>query len=189
MLRIASSSGSAPTIACWILRRLQHLYAIEARLREKQAGPQLREAVRASESRPILARLERVLLRLKASGKQLPQSPLGIAIDYALGLWSTLQVFLSDGRVELDNNLVENAIRPTALGKKNWLFIGEANAGERSAIIYTVIESCRRRGIEPYTYLRDVLTRLPHLTNKQVPTIIPTAWGKKTDQKPTALAA
>ena len=65
--------------------------------------------------------------------------------------------------------MVENAIRPTAVGKKNWLFIGEANAGQRSAIIYTLIESCRRRGIEPYTYLRDVLTRLPHLTNKQVP--------------------
>ena len=180
---------TAPRLAGWILRQIQHLYALESALREKRAGPQRRAAVRASESQMIVARLERVLLCLKASGKQLPQSPLGIAIDYALGLWSTLQVFLSDGRVELDNNLVENAIRPTALGKKNWLFIGEANAGERSAIIYTVIESCRRRGIEPYTYLRDVLTRLPHLTNKQVPTIIPTAWGKKTDQKPTALAA
>ena len=109
MLRIASSSGSAPTIACWILRQLQHLYAIEARLREKQAGTQLREAVRASESRPILARLERVLLRLKASGKQLPHSPLGSAIDYTLGQWPTLQVFLSDGRIELDNNLVYDA--------------------------------------------------------------------------------
>ena len=180
---------TTPRLAGWILRQIQHLYAIEAALREQHAGPQLRAAVRASDSRLIVARLERVLLRLKASGKQLPQSPLGIASDYALGQWTTLQVFLSDGRIELDNNLVENAIRPTALGKKNWLFIGEANAGERSAIIYTVIESCRRRGIEPYAYLRDVLKRLPHLTNKQVPTIIPSAWGKKTLPKPAALAA
>lgn len=179
---------TAPRMAGWLLRQLQHLYAIEARLREHNAGPPLRQAVRASQSRLIVVRLERVFLRLRASGKYLPQSPLGIAIDYALGQWPTLQVFLTDGRIELDNNLVENAIRPTALGKKNWLFIGEANAGERSAIIYTLIESCRRRGVEPYTYLRAVLTRLPHLTNKQVPQIIPLAWAKHQQQK-SALAA
>jgi hypothetical protein len=85
---------------------------------------------------------------------------------------------LSDGRVEIDNNGVENAIRPTAVGKKNWLFIGAAEAGERSAIIYTVIESCRRRGLDPYAYLKDVLTRLPHMTNHQVADITPEAWGK-----------
>src|ERR1700760_4324605 len=61
-----------------------------------------------------------------------------------------------DAQIEIDNNLVENAIRPTALGKKNWLFFGDADAGERSAIIYSIIESCRRHDIEPYTYLHDV---------------------------------
>jgi transposase len=180
---------TTPRVAGWLLRQLQHLYAIESALRERKVGPQLRQAVRASESRPLVARFERVLLRLKASGKYLPQSPLGIAIDYTLGQWTPLQVFLADGRVELDNNLVENAIRPTALGKKNWLFIGEANAGERSAIVYTVIESCRRRGVEPYAYLRDVLTRLPHLTNKQVPQIVPAAWGKARLLEPPRAAA
>ena len=80
--------------------------------------------------------------------------------------------------MEIDNNLVENAIRPTAIGKKNWLFIGDAQAGERSAIIYTIIESCRRREIDPYTYLRDILTRLPHMTNRQIPEVTPAAWAK-----------
>lgn len=173
------SRESAPRLAGWILRQLQHLYAIEARLREQKAGPALRLAVRAHQSRPIVERLQRVFIRLKAAGKHLPQSPLGIALDYALGQWTSLQVFLGDGRVEIDNNLVENAIRPTALGKKNWLFIGEANAGERSAILYTIIESCRRRGVEPYAYLREVLTRLPHMTNRQIPEVLPAAWGKK----------
>jgi transposase len=173
------SLESSPRLAGWILRQLQHLYAIEARLRESKAGPALRRAVRAHQSRPLVARLERVFLRLKVGGKHLPQSPLGSALDYALGQWSPLQVFLTDGRVEVDNNLVENAIRPTALGKKNWLFIGEANAGDRSAILYTIIESCRRRGIEPYTYLREVLTRLPRMTNRQIPEVIPAAWNKK----------
>ena len=103
---------------------------------------------------------------------------LGQAIDYALGQWPTLKVYLADGRVELDNNLVENAIRPTAIGKKNWLFIGDADAGQRSAIIYTIIESCRRRGLDPYAYLREVLTRLPNMTNRQIPEVTPETWSK-----------
>ena len=177
------SLESSPRTAAWIMRQLQHLYLIESRLREVKAGPQLRQAVRTHQSQPIVQRLEHALLRLKASGRRLPQSPLGSAMDYALGQWTSLQVFLKDGRVEIDNNLVENAIRPTAIGKKNWLFIGEANAGERSAILYTIIESCRRRHLDPYAYLRDVLTRLPHMTNWQIPEVIPAAWNKAQVQR------
>jgi transposase len=168
----------SPRTAGWLLRQIQHLYCIEARLRQQRAGPRLREATRAWQSRPILKRIHQALLLLKASHRHLPQSLLGQAIDYALGQWTALEVYQSDGRVEIDNNLVENAIRPTALGKKNWLFIGEAEAGERSAILYTVIESCRRRAIDPYTYLREVLTRLPTMTNRQIPEVTPEAWAK-----------
>ncbi len=98
-----------------------------------------------------------------------------------------LEIYLADGRVEIDNNLVENAIRPTAIGKKNWLFVGEADAYQRSAIIYTLIESCRRRGLDPYSYLREVLTRLPNMTNHQIPEVTPAAWQKS--QKQLQLAA
>ena len=73
---------------------------------------------------------------------------------------------------------IKNAIRPTALGKKNWLFIGKAEAGERSAILYTIVESCRRRGLDPYAYLRHVLTRLPVSTNWQIKDLTPEAWAK-----------
>ena len=175
---------ATPRTAGWIVRQIQHLYRVEAALREQRAGPQLRAAVRAHQSRPIVARLERVLLRLKAGGRQLPQSLLGGAMDYALGQWRTLTVYLADGRVEIDNNLVENAIRPTAIGKKNWLFVGDADAGERSAVIYTVIESCRRRGLDPYAYLREVLTRLPRMTNRQIPEVTPAAWAKAHSARP-----
>ena len=167
-----------PRTSGWLLRQIQHLYRGEAGLREQRAGPNLRAAVRAHQSRPIVERLKKALVRLKASGRYLPQSLLGQAIDYTLGQWPTLEIFLNDGRVEIDNNLVENAIRPTAIGKKNWLFIGGAEAGERSAIIFTVIESCRRRGIDPYAYLRDMLTRLPTMTNRQIPEVTPEAWAK-----------
>ena len=178
----------SPRTAGWLVRQIQHLYRIEASLREQRAGPQLRAAVRAHQSRPIVKRIERALARLKSSGRYLPQSLLGGAMDYALGQWRTLEVYLSNGRVEIDNNLVENAIRPTAIGKKNWLFVGDADAGQRSAIIYTLIESCRRRGLDPYTYLREILTKLPHMTNRQIHEVTPQAWSKtrKTLQRQAA---
>jgi transposase len=179
----------SPKTAGWVMRQIQHLYRVEARLREQRAGPQLREAVRAHESRSIVERLERAFIRLKSSGRFLPQSLLGIAIDYALGQWKTLDIYLGDGRVEIDNNLVENAIRPTALGKKNWLFMGDADAGERGAILYSVIESCRRRGLDPYSYLKDVLTRLPRMTNHQVPEVTPAAWSRPPLQRQQQVAS
>lgn len=182
------AAESSPRLAGWLLGQIQQLYRIEAHLREQRAGPALRAAIRASESRPIVKRIERVLIRLKTSRRHLPQSLLGTAIDYALGQWPTLEVYLVDGRVEIDNNLVENAIRPTAIGKKNWLFIGDAGAGQRSAMVYTVIECCRRRGLDPFAYLRDVLTRLPQMTNWQIPEVLPSAWGKQppSPQRPSA---
>lgn len=161
--------GQSPRLTAWFLRQIQHLYQVEARLRDAQAGPRLRAAVRAAESRMVVRRFHRALLHTRS--KVLPQSLLGTAIAYALGQWAGLTVYLDDGRVEIDNNLVENAIRPTALGKKNWLFVGEAGAGQRGAILYSVIESCRRRNIDPYAYLRDVLSRLPAMTTGQIHSI------------------
>lgn len=169
----------SPTVAGWILRQMQHLYAIESKLRETRAGPSLRAAIRGGQSRMIMHRLHHALVRLKTRHQFLPRSLMGAAIDYALGQWSTLLVHLDDGRLEIDNNLIENAIRPTAIGKKNWLFIGQAEAGERSAILYTIIENCRRRGIDPFGYLKDVFTRLPSMTNWQVKDITPKAWDRQ----------
>ena len=168
----------SPRTAGWLVRQIQQLYRIEAQLRDRRAGPRLRQAIRASQSRPIVERFQRALLRLKRSGRYLPQSLLAQAVEYTLGQWPTLEVYLHDGRIELDNNLVENAIRPTAIGKKNWLFIGEANAGQRSAIIYTLVENCRRQGLDPFAYLRDVLTRLPNMTNRQIAAVTPAAHAK-----------
>src|SRR5690606_13895181 len=113
-----------------------HLYRIEAQLREAKAGPALREAVRAAQSRMIHRRLRKLFERLSPRAI-LPKSKLGRAIRYALKEWSKLEVYLGDGRVEIDNNLVENAIRPTKLGAKNWLFIGCREAGRKAAILYT----------------------------------------------------
>jgi transposase len=160
----------------WILHQIGLLYAIEARLRKCRAGPQLRSAIRCSESRPILLRLKKLLLNMSSALK--PRSLTGSAVSYALDQWELLEVYLDKGVVEIDNNLVENAIRPAALGRKNWLFIGAEGAGWRSAVIYTIIQSCKTYGIDPYAYLKDVLTRLPSMTNHQIPDIMPKAWAK-----------
>jgi transposase len=167
----------APKEAGWILILIGHLYEIERRLRRQRAGPALRDAYRTSQSTPICRRIHRVLQRWYITRRFLPKSTMGKAVSYALSQWESLEVYLKEPEIEIDNNLVENAIRPTALGKKNWLFFGDADAGERSAIVYSIIESCRRHGIEPYTYLHDVLTRLPSMTNRQIKDVVPKAWS------------
>ena len=167
-----------PRTAGWMIKQIQLLYRIESRLREQKAGPALRQAVRQSQSQPVVERIRKACTLLMKSKRFLPQDAISRAMAYAIAQMPGLDVYLADGKIEIDNNLVENAIRPTALGKKNWLFIGEAQAGDRSAILYTVIESCRRRGLDPYAYLKDVLTRLPRMTIQQVPEILPAVWGK-----------
>lgn len=165
-----------PGVANFILSHIGALYRIESSLRKRRAGPGLRQSERNWMSRPILKRLGDALKILRP--KFLPQSDMGKAIAYALAIWPSLLVYLDAGRVELDNNLIENAIRPTAIGKKNWLFIGAAEAGKKSAILYTILESCRRRGIDPLAYLRDVLTRLPRATNHTVQELTPENWAR-----------
>jgi transposase len=136
----------SPRLAGFILVQIGHLYALEKRLKRERAGPALREARRLAESVPILRRLKKVLLRLQKRSQILPKSNFGKAIAYALERWDELEMYAYEGRVEVDNNPCERAIRPTAVGKKNWLFIGEAHAGNRSAIVYTLMECCRAGG-------------------------------------------
>jgi len=162
--------------SAWFLKQIGLLYAVEKRLRQAQAGPRLRAAVRAAEAGMILARIKKALDRI---GPQvLPQSLLGKAISYTLDLWPELIRYVEHGEVEIDSNQIENAIRPTALGKKNFLFIGHPDAGWRSAVIYSIMGSCRRYRIDPAKYLKDVLTRLPQLKNRDIPSLTPREWAK-----------
>jgi transposase len=103
----------------------------------------------------------------------LPGSTLGKAVRYFLKEYTAMVGYLHDGRFEIDNILVENDVRPSAVGRKRWLFIGHPQAGWRSAVIYTIIQSCRRRGINPQEYLTDVLQRLPSMMASQVRDLTP----------------
>lgn len=160
----------------WLVGQIGRLYAVEKQLREQNAGPQLRAAMRAWQSRPILNRLRRALEVVRR--RVLPKSLLGQAIDYTLGRWEALTRYVNDGRLEIDNNLCENAIRPTAVGKKNFLFVGHPEAGQRSAVIYSVLGSCRRHGVNPAEYLQEVFERLPKAKTSEVPALTPAAWAK-----------
>jgi len=163
-------------LAAWFVRQIGLLYVVERELREKGAGPQLRAAMRSWQSRPVLARLRRAMELVP--GRTLPQGLLGQAIDYALKRWDALTRFMNDGLLEIDNNLIENAIRPSAIGKKNWLFIGHPEAGERSAVIYTLLGSCRRHGVNPFEYLKDLFTRLPSAKITEIKQFTPSEWVK-----------
>ena len=162
-------------VGCWeIVTKLRRLYLIERHARDECLRPDQRWKLRQELAAPVLAALQPRLQVMPE--KYLPQSPLGKAIRYVANEWVPLTRYLEDGRLEIGNNLTENAIRPSALGKKNWLFIGHPQAGWRSAVIYSVIVSCRRRGIDPWEYLRDVLQRLPAMKQSEISSVVPGCW-------------
>jgi len=163
----------------WLLRQIQLLYEIEGRCRESRAGPRLRGAIRQSKSRMVLNRIDKALTLFQRGNRHPPKSLMGQALTYLRGQWTSLAYPFGDGRLEIDNNLVENAIRPTAVGKKNWLFIGGELAGRKSAILYSLITSCRNHGVEPYAYLKYVIETVPMLTNLQIPGVTPAAYAKR----------
>ena len=115
----------------------------------------------------------------------LPKSGLGKAVGYFLHEYTPLVGYLENGKLEVDNNLCENSIRPIAVGRKRWLFLGHPDAGWRSAVIYSIIMSCRRRAINPQDYLTDVLARLPSMTTSQIKELLPANWKPKTKPQDT----
>ncbi|QTN33048.1 transposase [Akkermansiaceae bacterium] len=109
---------------------------------------------------PIADKLHRFVLAERQ--RHLPGSDVAQAINYTLNQWHKILVCFEDGALELDTNLVENMIRPTKLGMKNWMFFGSLEAGENNALIYTLLANCRAQGLDPEDYLVEVLKRLPH---------------------------
>jgi transposase len=168
-----------PVEARWFVEQIRKLYLIEKHARDEGLGAEQRWNLRQQLAPPIWAAIRQRLETWR--GKLLPQSPLNKAVRYTLSEWDPLQAYLRDGRLEIDNNLTENAIRPSAVGKKNFLFIGHPDAGWRSAMIYSVIVSCKRRSIDTWAYLKDVLTRLPAATQRQLPEFLPRNWKPSAD--------
>lgn len=138
-----------------ILQKITQLYAVEARAREQELTAEARSDQRQKQSKPILDDICGELTRLNVTVR--PSTPIGKAIEYALGNWAALTAYVNLGEAEIDTNLLENSIRPVALGRKNYLFAGSPVGAEAAATLYSLTETCRRIGTNPYAYLKDVL--------------------------------
>jgi transposase len=150
-------------------RRLHELLAENRlRLRQKQAVPRLAQFRGWLQSQ-----------QAEHGGSLLPKSPMGQAIQYALNQWDALCVYTTDGRLAIDNNASENALRRVAVGRKNWLFVGSDNGGRTAATLFSVIATCERHRVEPMTYLRDVLTRIAAMPVNQLGTLLPDRWSQR----------
>lgn len=161
------------------------LYEIEREARELE--PEARRLLRRQRSKPVADALhswltaKRVLLaKADATAK---------AIDYSLSNWQALTRFLDDGNVPIDNNAAENSVRPLALGRKNWLFVGSQQAGERAAVVMSLIESAKLNGHDPWAYLKDVFERLPTLKNRDLAQLLPHNWHLPSTSTTTVPAA
>lgn len=165
------------TLAAGPLATIQQLYQIETGLRKTQADAAERKRIRSENAVPLLQVLKTQLVTLRQHPQVLPKGKLGRAIDYSLAIWERLNIYVEHGCLEIDNNWIENGIRPTAIGKKNWLFMGGETTGQRSAIIYTLVECARRHGHDPEAYLADILERLPAMTNQDdLSVLLPSNW-------------
>ena len=170
-----------------LLKIINVLYRIEGHARALGLTPQERVLLRQRRARRVVAGLRRRIGRTLAAER--PKSAVGQACTYTLGQWDGLKLYLDHGVVEIDNNSVENAIRPCALGKKNWLFIGDVKAGPRSAIFYSLIGSCLRRGLNPRAYLHWLFTRIAAEGTLAPETLTPAAYAAMTKHEPVAARA
>ncbi|MFO0726447.1 MAG: IS66 family transposase [Myxococcota bacterium] len=151
------------------------LYRIEHEAKERNLGTQDLLALRRTKAPPIRARLRAWMERQQALHP--PRSPLGTAIKYGLNRWDDLGRFLEDGRIPLDNNASERALRPIALGRKNYLFVGDVEAGKSIAGLYTLIATCEARGINPFAYLVDVIGRVQDHPRSRIEELLPRNWA------------
>lgn len=160
--------------AAHVLKRLQILYGIERQARTTSLNVQQRRDLRQQEAKPVVDQLFEWLE--EQVDQVLPQSPIGKAVNYTLKRKKQLMYYLEDGEVEIDNNLIENAIRPIALGRKNYLFCGSHAAAQRAAIFYSLFACCRQHEIDPYHWLVDVLARLPAHPINRIEELLPHVW-------------
>ena len=165
-----------PVQAAFMLRLIGNLYHLDNEWeRDGITEPAQRAHLRKRDFELTLRLLRRAALKLRELHR--PASEIGKACSYLLGQWDALERLCEFGQVRLDNNLIENAVRPTKLGAKNWLFIGAPHAGKRSAVIYTILLSCQRCGIDPHDYIQDMLQRLPHMSNQDdITHLLPHNW-------------
>lgn len=154
------------------LTYIKELYKIEGLA--KEFSDQERKELREEKSKPILEAFQKWLQEQKKA--VLPKSVIRDAINYALGQWEALMRYLEDGNLNIDNNAAERALRSVVVGRKNYLFNGSDNGGRWGAILYSLIESCKRNNVNPYRYLRDVISRISEYQSSKISNLTPKNW-------------
>jgi len=170
----ASKLNPKDAVAVEMVDCMDALFAIDRQAREAGMGLDERHALRAERAAPLVGSLDTRLRELRST--VLPKSALGEAIAYTLNLWPRLKVFLTHPVVELSNNLAENSMRGVALGRKNWIHLGDKQAGPRVAAILSIAETCRRQGMPVRDYLHDVLPGMANRKRSEVVNLTPTHW-------------
>jgi transposase len=153
---------------------IRRLYDVERKAKELEGDNRL--SLRQRESVPVLRALREWIESKRAS--VLPKSPLGAAITYATNQWAALNVYVTDGELAIDNNAAERALRGVAIGRKNWLFWGSDRGGKTAAVLSSFVATCKRHGIDPWSYLSDVLTRLPSHPTDRLAELLPDSWTR-----------
>jgi transposase len=186
-----SSHGAVSEVGCWAharrkfveaektspreaheaVARVRQLYAVEDEARSLDAPA--RAALRQTKATKVLDALKTWLDREQA--RALPRTPLADALTYAMNQWAALTVYVTDGDLAIDNNAAERAIKPFAIGRKNWLFFGSDRGGRTLATLCSLTATCELRGVNPWVYLKDTLTRLPTTPPDQLATLLPAA--------------
>lgn len=153
---------------------IQQLYAVEREAREQNLDPEDRYMLRQEKSVPVMDALGQWMV--EEYPKVLPKSVIGKAFYYLIARYNKIYIYLQDGRLEIDNNLIENSIRPVALGRKNYLFAGSHSGAEKAAMVYSLLGSCKLQDINPYDYLQDMLERLPEHPVNRLYELLPPNW-------------
>jgi transposase len=159
-------------IAGFALEQFAKVYDIEREVKELNADQ--RQAIRQQLSKPVLDAMHEWMALQRQ--RLADSSATAKALDYSLRRWTALTRFVDDGQLPVDNNWIENQIRPIAIGRNNWLFAGSLRAGQRAAAVMSLVQSARMNGHDPYAYLRDVLTRLPMHRARDIDQLLPHRW-------------
>ncbi len=158
----------------YALQKFGELYAIERRCDERDDPPDKRHQHRQNEAVPILQELEHWIK--EQINLVPPKGPMGKALAYSLSLWPRLCAYVQDGRYLIDNNRIENTIRPLAIGRKNYLFAGSDRAARHAALMYSLLGTCKLHGVEPFAYLSDVIARIPEHKANKLCELLPQRW-------------
>lgn len=160
----------------YVLTKMQELYAVERACREAGLDYEDRKKQRQEKALPILITLKGWMLIEYT--KVTPESLIGKALYYSLSRWEKLCTYAKDGMLEIDNNLVENAIRPVAIGRKNYLFAGSHDAAQRAAMMYSLFACCKKNDVNPEEWLRDILTRISDHPINRIEELLPNNWKR-----------